>query len=661
MDVLKPEWQASAEALLGRDREGIVVDPKQVQKAFGLYKELRREDAKDIRVFATLKIEDESEIAEPSTLASVVTSADPMVRKILVLRLGRIRLASGTADFDKKGRSVLQVGKGRDLRIIFDDGLTIRDMSVDAQKLGRGAAATNIPRLEAELLALNRNFEGLAEQQRELKAMERHIHALVEFGENRRPLSADAQHIETLQKGLREAQDEYEQIGDQIDPELQAKERDLQRTIDALEGELEDQRDKRSRVRSRIHDLDAALEGEAMRPGFYAKEEDAKVAFHRSSARLGHSNGERARNGLVRMREFVQKSGCARNYVTIEKKANERKQDADVETTRLRGEIRESERGINRYFFEFGLPRPESDFETIRAVEDYVEQEIAKIRDNVLLEKEREMKSAASSAEDIFKKEFLGQIKYKLDATEKAIRDLNKNLVDRVFINKTYRFSRHVASSLSPIVNLAEKAQDDASIALPLFQAAGGENEEYAAAFDVIQSMLDDNTMDLSYYEDYRNYNVFDLISTDVTTGYQTNSSDRAGTGSGGELGAPAYIAIGAALAAVYYGSVKTVNAPFGVAMFDEAFLRLDGPTQRRLIDFFGSLQLQTILAAPPDKRQVVSEVVDTILDIRRLDNISVVRPIYISAKAREALGKENPDNWSEEELRQRMAPEAAE
>lgn len=661
VEVVQLEWQPSAEALLGRDREGIVVQPDQVQQAFRLYKALRRDEARDVRVFATRKLADQSGDAEPGTLASVVTSDDPLVRKILVSRLGRVRLAGSAADFDQKGRFVLQVQQDEEFRIIFDDGLTVRDMQFLPPKLGKGAAAANIPRLESEVTALSRDLRDLVGQLSELQKIERDIQVLIDLAESRRPLTDDADVIEALHTRLAKAQEEYERIGDLIDPELQAKERDLQAKIQAFDRDVEEQRHRRSQLQSKLADHRGNLEGAVMQRGLLALADEARERFHRNSKQFGQTNGERVLCGFARMQKFVQASGCSRKHLEIAEKAEARKGEAEVEVTRLRGEIRESEKGIGRYFIEFGLVRPEGNFETIQSIGGYIENEITRIRDNVLLEKELEMRRAAESAEDIFRKEFLGQIKSRLDAIEKAIRDLNKNLAGRVFINKTYRFVRRVTADLAPIVKLAERAQEDASFELPLFRAGVGENEEYEAAFEIIERMLEDETMDLTYFEDYRNYNVFDLVSKDVSTGYETNSSDRAGTGSGGELGAPAYIAIGAALAAVYYGSVKSVKAPFGVAMFDEAFLRLDGPTQRRLIDFFGSLQLQTILAAPPDKRQVISEVVDTILDIRRTNKYSTVKPIYLSVLAREALRKENPDNWSEEELRQRMASEAAE
>ncbi|MAB13921.1 SbcC/MukB-like Walker B domain-containing protein [Parvibaculum sp.] len=661
VEVVRPDWLPSAEALLGWDREGVVVAAGQVQQAFQIYKSLRRDEARDVRIFATQKLEDQPDEAPAESLASVVTSDDPIVRKILVSRLGRVRLAASTADFDEKGRSVLQVQRDGELRIIFDDGLTVRDMQVLSPKLGKGAAAANIPRLEAEVTALTRELSGLAGQLAELQKIERDIQALVDLADSRRPLTDDAELMKALHKRLADAQEEYERIGDLIDPELQAKEKDLLGGMDALDRDLDDQKDVRSKLRERLAIVRSKLEGEVMRPGLFAQAEEAREKFLRNSGQFGTTNGERVLSGLVRMHDFARRMGCGRKYTNVTEKAEDRRLEADREVIRLRGEIRESDKGIGRYFIEFALARPESDFETIQSIGEYVDAEVARIRDNVLLEKEREMRHAAESAEDIFKKEFLGQIQSRLDATDKAVRDLNKNLSGRVFINKTYRFSSHMAPNLAPIVRLAKKAQEDASFALPLFRATGSNDDEYEAAFEIIEQMLEDDAMDLTYYEDYRNYNVFDLISKDVSTGYETNSSDRAGTGSGGELGAPAYIAIGAALAAVYYGSVKSVEAPFGVAMFDEAFLRLDGPTQRKLIDFFGSLQLQTILAAPPDKRQVVAEVVDTILDIRRSDKYSYVKPMYLKEGAREALRKENPDNWNEEELQKRMASEAAE
>jgi uncharacterized protein YPO0396 len=83
-----------------------------------------------------------------------------------------------------------------------------------------------------------------------------------------------------------------------------------------------------------------------------------------------------------------------------------------------------------------------------------------------------------------------------------------------------------------------------------------------------------------------------------------------------------------------------------GLAMFDEAFNKLDIVNTQALMNFFKDMGLQLMIAGPEEKRASYTEVVDTIVLVNKaLDGSSV----YIDAehpklKAKQALGDINPD-----------------
>jgi len=97
------------------------------------------------------------------------------------------------------------------------------------------------------------------------------------------------------------------------------------------------------------------------------------------------------------------------------------------------------------------------------------------------------------------------------------------------------------------------------------------------------------------------------------------------------------------------------------LAVFDEAFSKMDGPNQRTLLGFYRDIGLQVLIAAPTEKRAAVYENLDTIIDVHRFGDDVSAETSYIKEKARAAMLEANPQHLSDEVLRQRLAARAAE
>jgi uncharacterized protein YPO0396 len=143
---------------------------------------------------------------------------------------------------------------------------------------------------------------------------------------------------------------------------------------------------------------------------------------------------------------------------------------------------------------------------------------------------------------------------------------------------------------------------------------------------------------------------------TDAAGG-RTSLSSRAVKGSGGEAQAPFYVAIAASLASAYFPGHNGHGRPtgMGLALFDEAFNKLDVPNTQALLTFFKDMGLQLMIAGPEDKRATFTEVLDTIVLVNKsLDASTVyVDAEYPGMKAREALGEINPDHKGVEYFKQ--------
>jgi uncharacterized protein YPO0396 len=147
---------------------------------------------------------------------------------------------------------------------------------------------------------------------------------------------------------------------------------------------------------------------------------------------------------------------------------------------------------------------------------------------------------------------------------------------------------------------------------------------------------------------DYRQYYHFDVRMSDDSEGGGNPEllSRRLSKGSGGEHQSPFYVAIGAALAAAYRIERRQdggLHGGIALAVFDEAFSKLDLQNTVSALGFLGELGLQVILAAPDEKYGQIAENVDTIVNVYRDGGSVYIDTEYIKPEARLALAADNP------------------
>ncbi|WP_312017547.1 SbcC/MukB-like Walker B domain-containing protein [Bradyrhizobium ottawaense] len=142
--------------------------------------------------------------------------------------------------------------------------------------------------------------------------------------------------------------------------------------------------------------------------------------------------------------------------------------------------------------------------------------------------------------------------------------------------------------------------------------------------------------------EDPRKYFNFELYIQDADGKIRSSLTSRAGTGSGGEGQLPFYIAIGASLAATYQNR-RTGESGLSLAIFDEAFNRLDTKAIGQCSEFMRDLGLQVMLATPDEKRHVFMEVVETVVNVNRLGNQVMIDTEYPTEMARQAIVDADP------------------
>jgi uncharacterized protein YPO0396 len=175
-----------------------------------------------------------------------------------------------------------------------------------------------------------------------------------------------------------------------------------------------------------------------------------------------------------------------------------------------------------------------------------------------------------------------------------------------------------------------------------------------------LEALLEDPEKDFAQFEDYRNFYTFEIHMEDVNSGRTTRWESRRGTGSGAEQQVPIYVAIGASLASVYGSSDRRPGQPAGIALaiFDEAFSKMDGKNQRQMMSFYKKLGLQIVIAAPNEKRVAVLEHIDTVVEVDRIGEGARAAVVHLKERARVELRAMDPDTMSDSDLQPRIAAE---
>tara|TARA_R110001599_G_scaffold65833_3_gene185724 strand:- start:6564 stop:9980 length:3417 start_codon:yes stop_codon:yes gene_type:complete len=284
----------------------------------------------------------------------------------------------------------------------------------------------------------------------------------------------------------------------------------------------------------------------------------------------------------------------------------------------------------------------ESKFEEF---EHYVSYQIDILSETELAKYAKRAELARKEAEETFRSDYVSKLKDSLDQVAHIIRELNHSLKRRPFNLEIYQFRYYPNGDMKDILDLVERfsAQDQANVG-GLFDPHLGDDPEHARAIASIQELIsdEDKQQDLA---DYRKFYNFEVDILDAEGNKKTTLSQRIQTGSGGEHQIPFYLAIAAALSTTYrlHETMEgDIVGGFSLAMFDEAFNKIDMVKTSTCMGFMKDIGLQVIAAAPDDKRAVMAANMDTIISVWREGGAVSIDVAYPKEKGQVLLNGES-------------------
>jgi hypothetical protein len=534
-------------------------------------------------------------VPEGGTLASMISSDDKLAMAFVVFRIGNVRLAENQDELLSGSRAVMADGA-------YYDGLITEMRRPDGLKIGRAAAPLMEATLRERIEQRSQLLRVHLEKKRFFEDAIRRIEDCSRPVDEKDRLEALAFALGDLADRRADARRRLYRISTQVDPELLDAEKRSQVLLNSLKTDRDELIDSRASLRSKIEEVKARLGAGEQTVGSYLC-----LAHRRRQFRSVVTSAAQMRSLHERYRGHP-----TRNPARIASDAEKAADDAKQRHRELGHEIRAA---LGRYAIDFpDALEGYADVPIIGTVKPWVSDGIAMLEDNELIHYRQHADEAADRVSRLFKTTFIHELNSRFGQLHSEMEKLSAALRTRPLHGETYRLTELVKPEFDDLYHLAKDSETDERVLDALFGRAEPRDERHARALGQIERLLADESFDFTVFQDYRSYFTYDLKMRDVATGRTTSFDRRRGVASGAERQVPFYVVIGAALASAYHG-VRHATAPsdlgMGLAVFDEAFSKMDGPNQRTLLDFYRAIGLQVVIAAPTEKRAVVYENLD--------------------------------------------------
>ncbi|HZV06613.1 MAG TPA: SbcC/MukB-like Walker B domain-containing protein [Gemmataceae bacterium] len=626
VEIRDDKWRMAAEAVLGRSREALIVEPSRAVRALEIFREGGEHSYRDAEVINTTKT-DNTRPAEKGSLAQIISTENRHARAFLNYRIGHLMLVEAMDRMVAAENAITP-------DLMMQGGRTVRRLQKPRYlKLGRATQDQMRQQLQAERQQL---LQELAESAGGVRRAEEDARLFDGMFSQFQAIRDAGLTCLDCGAALVAFDRKLDEIGKNIEDARRNRDPKLVAELERLAIELETASRGKSETQQAFNLAQSARDrAEGAYDDYIQKNRDVLVAARRGRAR--------------QMRDGFPQSTDMRDYRSkVTEMATESITDritgltADRETrstTRRSTLIREMTNAMNKHGQDFHVVPPFTAEEaTPAAVERWAMAEKERLDAHELVQYEEQCRNAATEMTSAFRDDLLHRLDDAFTGIKSTLNELNRHLKDRQFHGRDYySFKALEARTHVDMIELVEESRKP-EFNLPLF----GDRSENAKtpmmrAVRRIEEILSSPEARTEEIEDPRKYFNFELYIQDAEGKIRSSLTSRAGTGSGGEGQLPFYIAIGASLAATYQNR-RTGKSGLSLAIFDEAFNRLDTKAIGQCSEFMRDLGLQVMLATPDEKRHVFMEVVDTVVNVNRLGNQVMIDTEFLTEKARDAI-----------------------
>ncbi len=603
-EVTDRKWQDAIEGYLGAQREALIVDPEDAEESIRIFRAHRRQ-LMGCRVIDTTQTRLWLSRGDRNSALRFIRCENDHAQAYLNRRLGGIKPVETEHELLREDSAMTADGMLKLAGTIS----TIR--SVPHMMVGINTEGMKESR-EGQLSELSSELMDLLKSDQRLEQVDSLLGRIMANNQFDIDNLANAGHTVTrLAQELESVEAEIAQLQKHDDTELQERIEELKVRITSTELEQK----KRDRERQQIAEQFGALNTQK------SQLSSALSALDEERNRL--TSNPKYDAEFASERYSLLESSMV-NGAAIYKEAISR---ADKATEKARSFDQKVRKEVADHYSKYHQANLDNDTQLdyleskFEEFEHYVSYQIDVLSETELAKYAKRAELARREAEETFRSDYVSKLKDSLDQVAHIIRELNGSLKRRPFNQEIYQFRYYPNGDMKDILDLVERfsAQDQANVG-GLFDPQMSDDPEHVRAITAIQELISDEEkqQDLA---DYRKFYNFEVDISDIAGNKKTTLSQRIQTGSGGEHQIPFYLAIAAALSTTYrlHETMEgEIVGGFSLAMFDEAFNKIDMVKTSTCMGFMKDIGLQVIAAAPDDKRAVMAANMDTIISVWR-------------------------------------------
>lgn len=303
--------------------------------------------------------------------------------------------------------------------------------------------------------------------------------------------------------------------------------------------------------------------------------------------------------------------------------------DHHAAESRTRDRLREAKQAYSMKY-DFGYD------ETDHATRYTTERD--KLINSELPQYETQIAHQRTLAEQELVENFIHRLREQIEEARQQLSYLNSTLSQLRFGGERYEFITQPAANLRLMYDMVMDSQNVLGASL----SDSDFRQKHQQAWDLLLERLTSNNQtsetvatELRELQDYRSYLQYD-IRIHYPNGDRALLSQINAKKSGGETTTPFYVAMAASFAQAYRLNQPRPSDTIRLALFDEAFGKMDTARTASALKFMREAGLQVLLATPPDKSGSLLPFVDTVCTVVRKNSHAFVIEIDKSEMMRE-------------------------
>ena len=264
--------------------------------------------------------------------------------------------------------------------------------------------------------------------------------------------------------------------------------------------------------------------------------------------------------------------------------------------------------------------------------------ECKKLIESELPQYEEQIAHQRALAEQELVENFIHRLREQIEDARQQLAYLNSTLAQLRFGGERYEFITQPAPGLRAMYDMVMDSQN--ILGASLFESDF--RQRHQQAWDLLLERLTANNQssemlinELHELQDYRSYLQYD-IRVHYPNGDRALLSHINAKKSGGETTTPFYVAMAASFAQAYRLNQMRPSDTIRLALFDEAFGKMDTARTASALQFMRDAGLQVLLATPPDRSGALLPFVDTVCTVVRKNSHAFVIGIDKSELLRE-------------------------